>query len=202
MATNHILTIEGLIIHNIGPIDLRVGPEDCVALSGPSGAGKSLILRAIADLQPHTGSIHFGTQSCHHTKGHKWRRQVGLLPAESQWWSDRIGDHFIQINDTWLTQLGFDKTVLDWQVAQCSTGERQRLALLRLLCNQPQVLLLDEPTASLDPHSVECAEALIVDYRKIHHTPVVWVSHDQTQITRVCNRHFILDQAKLHETGI
>jgi ABC-type multidrug transport system ATPase subunit len=89
-----------------------------------------------------------------------WRRRVGLLPAESGWWADRVGAHFITTNDARnpattptpiLARLGFEPDVLDWDVQRLSSGERQRLGLARLLLNRPEVLLLDEATANLDP---------------------------------------------------
>ncbi len=80
-----------------------------------------------------------------------------MIPAESYWWFDRVDDHFnIKDEKGLLVQklhmLGFEEDVLGWQIARLSTGEKQRLALIRGLCNRPLVLLLDEPSSSLDYH--------------------------------------------------
>ncbi len=173
--------------------------SDCVCLSGPSGAGKTLLLRAIADLDEHRGSVLLDGVDAAQVAAPRWRRQVALLPAESHWWSDRVGDHFGDAS-VWLERLGFDSSVLDWSVGNCSTGERQRLALARLLQNRPAVLLLDEPTASLDTENVARVEALIADYRAETDAAVVWVSHDPAQIARLCRRTLLLNNGVLHES--
>ena len=158
-----------------------------------------MLLRAIADLIPHVGDARLDGHECKQMKPSLWRKQVGYLPAESHWWSERVGDHFIESDPEMLRQLGFAPQVLDWQVSRLSTGEKQRLALLRLLANQPQALLLDEPTASLDAANVSNAETLIHDYCHKHQAPVIWVSHDRAQIGRVADRVLQLKADKVEE---
>lgn len=173
-----------------------------MCLSGPSGAGKSLLLRAIADLDPCEGEVSLDGAVCARMQAPQWRRRVGLLPAESHWWNERVGDHFAEPPPgDWLRRLGFAEGVMDWDVARASTGERQRLALLRLLANGPEVLLLDEPTAALDPANVRAVEDLVSEYRKAHDAPVLWVSHDPEQIARVASRHLRVEQGRLQEAS-
>ncbi len=193
------LTINQLAVLDIQPVSFTLQAGECVGLSGPSGEGKSLLLRAIADLIPHSGQVTLDGEDCNHINPAQWRRRVGLLLAESHWWSDRVGDHFSGPDMGMVMALGFDKAVFDWQVSRCSSGEKQRLALLRLLANQPQVLLLDEPTASLDPDSVGRVEALLEKYRHEQEAPVLWVSHDPLQLARVADRQLRLANKQLQE---
>ena len=172
------------------PISLSVPSGKCLCLSGPSGVGKTLLLRAIADLDPCEGRVFLGNLEHMNVDGPTWRRNVGLLPAESYWWFDRVGAHFAEDEVVGLTQLGFDDKILDRRIAGLSTGERQRLAVLRLLSQRPKALLLDEPTASLDPKNVRRVEKLIAEYRAKHKVPILWVSHDPRQIKRVSDQHF------------
>jgi ABC-type iron transport system FetAB ATPase subunit len=185
-------SIKGLETNGIGPLDLELQSGDCVCLSGPSGSGKSLTLRAIADLDPHRGELAIDDEASTAMPAPRWRRRVGLLPAESQWWADTVEDHFPARDDKHLTQMGFDSSALEWKVGRLSTGEKQRLALARLLANTPEVLLLDEPTAALDKENVAQVEALIETYRKEYGAAVIWVSHDPDQIRRVSQRHLRL----------
>lgn len=194
------LSINELAVLDIQPVSFTLQAGECVGLSGPSGEGKSLLLRAMADLIPHSGKIHLDGEECDHINPAQWRRRVGLLLAESHWWSDRVGDHFSGPDMAMVTALGFGEAVFDWQVSRCSSGEKQRLALLRLLANQPQVLLLDEPTASLDPASVRRVESLIEKYRHEHGAPVLWVSHDPVQLGRVAGRQLRLENKQLQES--
>ncbi len=171
------------------PISLSVASGRCLCISGPSGVGKTVLLRAIADLDPSHGQIFLGNLEHMSVDGPTWRRKVGLLPAESHWWLDRVGAHFTNAHAVELEQLGFDSRIFDRRIAGLSTGERQRLALLRLLDQHPKALLLDEPTASLDPKNVRRAENVIAAYRIKHKVPVLWVSHDPRQIKRVGDQH-------------
>lgn len=182
---------------HVGPVDLQVRPGEVVCVSGASGSGKSLLLRAIADIIPHSGNALLDAQAATSMPAPQWRKQVALLPAENQWWHDHVSEHFVQRDVKLLSALGFAESVWQWQLARCSTGEKQRLALLRLLSIQPRCLLLDEPTASLDPDNSERVEALLHDYINQHQTPVIWVSHSPEQINRVAARHFSLRDGRL-----
>ena len=182
-------------------LDLTVGDAEVISLSGPSGSGKTLLLRAIADLIPHAGRVRLDDRWCDEMPAHEWRRQVGLLPTESQWWRDRVGEHFneAEIESSWFEQLGFSMDVLNWQLARCSTGEKQRLAILRLLCQRPKALLLDEPTASLDPGSVSRVETLLQNYVRDAAAPAIWVSHDPQQQQRLTRRRFMIRDERVVE---
>ncbi len=178
--------------HGRGPYSLHIAAGECVSLRGPSGSGKSLLLRAIADLDPHDGQVLLDDTPSTRIAAPQWRKQVALLPVESQWWFDEVGAHFPEGNCAWFEPLGFSAETLHWQVSRLSSGEKQRLALARALINQPRVLLLDEPTASLDPQTTATVEQLITDYRRDTHAAVLWVSHDTQQAARVGDRHLQL----------
>jgi ABC-type iron transport system FetAB ATPase subunit len=191
------LSLHSFHIDQLAPIDLEVQAGECITLTGPSGSGKTLLLRAIADLDPHRGEAQFNGTTQVQTAPPEWRRAVGFLPAESQWWTDQVGDHFPAIDTALLKALGFESECLEWQVSRLSSGERQRLGLARLLSNQPKVLLLDEPTANLDKENGRRVEQIIHDYQQQHQTPVLWVSHDEEQQQRVGSRHFHIQQGRL-----
>jgi ABC-type iron transport system FetAB ATPase subunit len=191
------LTLQDVRVAHVGPVSLQVRAGEIVCLSGASGSGKSLLLRAIADIIPHTGMVMLDAQEATTLSGPQWRKLVGLLPAENQWWQDQVSEHFPEQDKVLLAALGFAETTWNWQVAHCSTGEKQRLALLRLLCHQPRCLLLDEPTASLDPDNTARVETVLLDYISKQQAPVVWVSHSRDQIQRLASRHFIMREGKL-----
>lgn len=181
----------------VGPIDLRLQAGECISLGGPSGTGKSLLLRAIADLDPHEGVLRLDGHDYLELSGPHWREQVGLLPPETAWWARRVGDHFPPNSTPSVANLGLPAEALGWDVTRLSSGERQRLGLLRLLAHRPAVLLLDEPTANLDTKSVKRIEAMIGDYRSSSGAAVLWVSHDADQRRRVADRELRLANGRL-----
>ena len=193
-----ILQLSNLRVHTLNPLNLKFNNE-FVCVSGASGSGKSLLLRAIADLIDHEGDVFVDKIKCADVSPVQWRKWVGLLPAESAWWLDKVGDHFINETSKYCEQLNLPTACMNWDVSRCSTGERQRLAVARLLENKPKVLLLDEPTASLDPVSVTAVESLIKRYAKEFQAPVIWVSHDESQIKRIANREFKIENNKVKE---
>lgn len=195
------LRLDEVTTHHLGPIDWQINRGECFALSGASGSGKSLLLRAIADLDPHGGTVWLDGIESQAIPAHRWRRRVGLLPAEPSWWGERVGEHFGEVDNALFEALGLGEDVLQWEVANCSTGERQRLALVRLLLNYPDVLLLDEPTAALDPRSVLQVEELLQGYWRQHDVAVIWVSHDPSQRQRIADRHFRIVGSGLEEAG-
>ena len=192
------LEIQALQVLSMGPIDLTIESSECVSVMGASGSGKTLFLRALADLDAHEGSVRFDGTLCAATPAPAWRRRVGMLPPESAWWADDVAPHFpAGYEGDELQALGFGSDVLGFDVHRLSTGERQRLALARLLAIGPEALLLDEPTASLDVDNVARVEALVECYCRGKEAPVIWVSHDREQARRVASRHFELRDGRL-----
>ncbi len=179
------LTIKELKTPLIGPVDLNLDKASCLAVSGPSGAGKSLLLRAIVDLDENNGTVSLDGTAREAIPATLWRKRVAYVPAESGWWADEVRDHFGDTPDLpkLLDAVGLPGA-LSWQVGRLSTGERQRLALVRALQNLPDVLLLDEPTSALDPASAERVEQLLKDLIA-KGTAVLLVTHDPEQPRRL-----------------
>jgi ABC-type iron transport system FetAB ATPase subunit len=183
------LELRGLHPPLLQPIGLRIAAAETVALYGPSGAGKSLLLRAIADLDPNLGEVLLDGRPRSTFTAPDWRRQVMLVPAESHWWADAVAPHATHWDLAMLQAVGFDTTVLEWQTGRLSSGERQRLALVRALSLRPPVLLLDEITANLDDSNTGRVEQLLCDYQRDTRAAILWVSHDPAQRTRIARRH-------------
>lgn len=193
------MCIENLQVMQLAPVTLEIAAGECASLTGPSGSGKSMLLRAIADLDPHAGEVYLDGEACSSMEAPLWRRQVVLLAAESQWWAETVAEHFVSDSPVQLEKLGFAQDVMQWQVARLSTGEKQRLGLLRLFCNSPKVLLLDEPTANLDMGSTQRVEQMIEAWRREHDAAVLWVTHDPAQRARVATAHYQIVNGALEQ---
>ena len=165
--------------------DFSLQGGEILFISGESGSGKSLLLRALADLDEHGGDVILNDQNQQDWAADEWRRQVAYCPAESAWWAQRVGDHFVKKpSSEILSRLGFDESVLQWQTDRLSSGEKQRLGLCRVLCMRPAVVLLDEPTANLDEENVHSVEQVLRSYLDDHDAIFVWVSHSRAQQAR------------------
>ncbi|HEY2538301.1 MAG TPA: ATP-binding cassette domain-containing protein [Stellaceae bacterium] len=195
-----ILQVRDLRTNILKPASLSLSAGECIAVRGPSGAGKTLLLRAIADLDPNEGLVTLDGRDRSTIPGPEWRRLVGYVPAEPGWWADTVGEHFGEWAAAlaFARDLGFPEEAKAWPITRLSTGERLRLALIRALMVRPKVLLLDEPTAALDPASVEAVEALI-GTRVRAGLAVLWVTHDAAQAKRVAHRLLVVGGGQVRE---
>ena len=192
------LRIESLQVYGLAPVSFEIAKGECVAVQGPSGSGKTVLLRALADLDPAQGQIFLDGAERNSMSGPAWRKQVRYAAAEPGWWGETPREHFAQGTglDKLVNQLGLKSTQLDQSVTQLSTGERQRMALVRAVFDQPSVLLLDEPTGALDAKATRQAERLIRRQLKTGNV-VILVSHDPSQVKRLASRKLIIRGGKV-----
>ena len=186
------LRIVGLRSALAGPFDLTIAAGECIAITGPSGSGKSLFLRMIADLDPSQGDVYLDEIERRSLAGPAWRRRVVYNAAEPGWWSETVADHFqgatLAFARTMAPRLGLAATHLDGPVMRLSTGERQRLALIRALAVGSPMLLLDEPTGALDEQSTQLVEAVLREVIA-NGTTIAMVTHSPEQAVRLGHRH-------------
>ena len=194
------LAVKKLRSEFAGPFDLNLGAGACAAITGPSGSGKSLFLRMVADLDPNEGKVWLnGTERASITAP-EWRRKVTYVSAESGWWADTVIEHFARNKRSEVAglaaRLGLHTDLLDASIARLSTGEKQRLALVRALLQCPPVLLLDEPTGPLDEESVTKVEALLRE-RMATGISVLLVTHDANQAERLGDQRYRMAAGQL-----
>ena len=194
------LEIEGLVRPGLAPVCFALAAGECVAVSGPSGSGKTLLLRAIADLDPNEGRVSLGGAVRESFSAPAWRRQVTYVAAEPGWWAETVAPHFRHWPDMvpLALRLGLEAEMGAAPVARLSTGERQRLALLRALEGKPTVLLLDEPTAALDAVARGAVEVLLAEALG-RGTAVLLVSHDPAQAERLARRRLVVEAGCVRE---
>jgi len=179
------------------PVSLEIAAGECVCITGSSGAGKSLLLRAVGDLDPSEGEVWLDGVERGGLAAPEWRRRVLYVAPESAWWDESVAAHFLNPRPQGLDLTGLSTSILGTPVSRLSSGERQRLSLLRALDREPEALLLDEPTASLDPENTRRVEALLGEYCRSRGAALLWVSHDPGQVGRVADRHLRLEEGRL-----
>lgn len=200
------LRIDKLKTGRLPPLSFEVADGECLSIEGPSGAGKSLLLRAIADLDPAAGHVFLDGGERREISASAWRKLVRYCSAEPSWWTPTPRGSFpagaFEVTDTTgrgsrldrlMRYLDLNPALLDQRITTLSTGERQRLALVRSLCDEPKAILLDEPTGSLDPVSAGLVEELI-RFLLLSGRNVILVSHDPRQIERLAHTRLQLAQ--------
>jgi putative ABC transport system ATP-binding protein len=181
-------------------VSFELGRGECITLQGASGSGKTLLLRAIADLDPSEGVVMLDGAMRESMPAPVWRRQVTFVAAEPGWWGDTVREHFAAWDEVLplVEELGLPSSSAEWNIQRLSTGERQRLGLVRALALGSRVLLLDEPTSGLDADATAAVEAMIAKRVK-GGTGVVWVTHDTEQARRVASRRFVIKEGRMTE---
>ena len=188
-------------------VNAVIGPEGITAVAGPNGAGKSVLLRLIDGLlTPDAGSVGFQG-----TAGRPVRRafvfqKPGLIRASV---ADNAALALLPMKlsrreaarrvEEALAGVGLAGRAGD-AARKLSGGEQQRLALARALLTEPDLLLLDEPTASLDPNATEEVEGLIARVAA-GGTKVVLVSHNLAQVARLARDLVLLTGGRVAEQG-
>lgn len=173
-------------------LDLSV-PADCTTVVvGPSGAGKSTLLRLCNRLEvPTSGTVRFRGTPLAELDPRAHRRRVGMVFQRPVTFPGTVGDNLLvadpdadhdRLHDV-LDAVGLDRRLHDREADALSGGEAQRLCIARALLTGPEVLLLDEPTSSLDEDARDEVEALS-DRLRERGVTLVWITHDQAQAAR------------------
>lgn len=192
------LSVKNLSAFQLGPYSLEVASGACVVITGESGVGKSVFLRIIADLIPNKGQVFLDDKERDLFSPSYWRKQVTYISAESGWWAKAVKEHFadIELARYWLSKLNLKEDLLDVDVMQLSTGEKQRMALIRALSSQVRFLLLDEITSALDPKSVIVVEQCVKELQQ-QNIGILLVSHNMDQVQRLATKHYQLTVGQL-----
>jgi ABC-type iron transport system FetAB ATPase subunit len=194
-----------LKVGTLPPLSFEVAAGECLAIEGPSGSGKTRLLRAIADLDPAPGQVFLDGIERAEMSGHSWRRSVRYVAAEPGWWTDTAREGFdLSLRperiDRLLSALGLSGDILDQPLATLSTGERQRIALVRALADEPAALLLDEPTAALDVATAALVEELI-RFQMLADRSVLLASHDRALVGRLAHARLQLAKLEPHSAA-
>jgi tungstate transport system ATP-binding protein len=204
-VTKPVLTLSRVSVQ-FGPhtalrdVEVSIQPGERVALVGANGSGKSTMLRVVHGLLPtSTGQVHANTaarQAMVFQRPHMLRTSVlrfvmwGLYLQGVSWTQARAqAAHALQ-------RVGL-QDLADRSARTLSGGQQQRLALARAWALQPDVLLLDEPTSSLDPHAKRDVERLVTEWVATTHMTLLFSSHNLGQVKRLATRVIYLEAGRV-----
>ena len=179
---------------------------------GPNGSGKSTLLEIIAGLtRPDGGSVLYGDRQ---KDFEAVRRNITLVMQRSYLFQTSVYNNIAM----GLKYRGLDREELKDRVLKCaealdikrflhrnvrtlSGGEKQRVALARALALEPDLLLLDESTANLDPESIIIIERVLRDYQRDAGATIIFVTHNVFQAKRLADRAYLLMRGRIIEEG-
>ncbi len=198
-------------------IDLTIKKGEIFTLIGPSGSGKTTLIRLINLLDtPTTGKIVFaGTDTSENEKVRlSIRRRMGMVFQKPAVLNTTVAENVaFGLKFRAVEKSEIEKRVLDAldlvgladfsqrRAITLSGGEMQRVSIARAMVTEPEVLLLDEPTANLDPVSSEIIENLILRINRELHTTVILATHDMLQGQRLAHRIGVIMDGRIVQVG-
>lgn len=199
------VTVAGAPRPLLDRVDLTVAAGGVTAVVGPSGAGKSTLLRLCNRLDVATaGTVRFRGDDVDDLDPLRLRRRVGMVFQRPTLFPGTVRDN-LSVADPGedvadlgavLAEAGLDPAFLDRRADDLSGGEAQRACLARTLVTQPEVLLMDEPTSSLDTDGAQLIEATAGRLAAAG-VAILWVTHDQAQVRRVADRCVTLREGRI-----
>lgn len=176
---------------------------------GPSGAGKSSLLRLCNRLEvADSGSVCFHGEDVRTMDPLALRRRVGMVFQAPTPFAGTVRDNLrvarADLDDDSarrvLDRVGLDPALLDRPAAELSGGEAQRMCLARTLVTGPEVLLMDEPTSSVDPKATLALEHLARGLVALG-VVCIWVTHDLAQMRRLADRVLVVVDGMIAHSG-
>jgi ABC-type iron transport system FetAB ATPase subunit len=190
---------------------VSVAPASVLTIQGASGSGKSTLLRAIATLIPMSeGTVLFEGREVHAVGITEYRRRVAYVPQLPAMFEGSVAENLragprfrgVAVEDAEVARLlervGLGAELAAREASELSGGERLRVALARALANEPRVLLLDEPTASLDPDAASVILDLVLDLAKSG-TAILAVTHSAEHAARLDGTRYRMASGTLSE---
>ncbi len=195
---------------------LDIGAGEVLALLGPTGAGKSTLLRMLAGVESASGGrIEVGEPPLEASQlPSQWRRRIAMVHQRPLLLNRDVRaniEYGLQLRGISVTQnksrvnqllerFGLAK-IAARSARTLSGGQTQLVALARAVIVEPEILLLDEPTANLDPAHVEIVEDTLRRLREERQITVVWATHNLFQARRASSRVALLWNGRLIETA-
>ena len=197
----------------LSEISFEIAKGERVAVFGPSGAGKSTLIRLLNRLnEPSSGRIWVEGQDYTQIPPRNLRRRLGMVMQNPNLFPGTVADnlrfgptvHGTTLNDHELKELLSGVDLVGYKnrdVSTLSGGEAQRVNLARTLANHPEMLLLDEPTSSLDQAAKEEVEETILTVLNQQQVTCLLVTHERKQVERMADRVLLMEKGNLQADG-
>jgi putative ABC transport system ATP-binding protein len=195
-------------------VSAEIKVPSIISVLGTSGQGKSTLLRIIGVLDTaDEGTVRYRNRLPYEWQPQAWRCKVSYVAQQAVMFPGSVEENLRTVSQ--LHRQAFDKDLairlmsavkleeLDWnkKAVDLSGGEKQRLALVRAILLRPEIMLLDEVTASLDIHSKHAVEQLLMDWHNEEGTTLIWVTHDVEQARHTSSHIWFMGEGTLLENS-
>ncbi len=203
----------------IDNVSLEIDKGDIFGIIGYSGAGKSTLIRTLNGLEkPTSGEVRINQEDISQLRGKELRerrQKIGMIFQHfNLLWSRTVKENILfpleiagvakaeqeERAEELIRLVGLEGRA-DAYPAQLSGGQKQRVGIARALANDPEVLLCDEATSSLDPQTTDEVLDLLLDINKRLNLTIVVITHEMNVIRKICNRVAVMESGKIIETG-
>ena len=204
----------------ISDIDFAADKGECLGIIGATGSGKSTFIQHLNGLlKPTSGRVFFGGRDIHEAKGYtrETRFKVGLVfqypeyqlfeatvfediafgPRNMGVPAGEVGERVREASGF----VGLEGPLLEKSPFELSGGEKRRAAIAGIIAMRPEVLILDEPTAGLDPRGRDEIIGNIMGYRRARGATVIMVTHDMEEIARTVDRIVLFEKGRIVSEG-
>jgi iron complex transport system ATP-binding protein len=206
-----------VVVHNIS---VEISPADFYGVIGPNGSGKSTLLKSLTGIiRPFSGSVRIYGKDILRLSPREIARSIAVIPQEVSILFPFTAREIVAMGrhphvrrfgkesslDLEVIERSMDETdtsdLADRYIDELSGGERQRVVIARALCQQPEALLLDEPTSHLDiNHQVEIFE-LLTDLNRKRNLAVFVISHDLNICAEYCRELVMMKEGRIYRRG-
>lgn len=195
-------------------VSVSIDPGDYISIVGPSGSGKSTFLKLCCHLiSPTQGMIRYKGKSIMEYDPMEFRRNVAYCFQTPYLFGQRVIDNIsfpysirnqkVDFNrvEELFSLFSLDKNYLQKEIQNLSGGEKQRIALIRTLLFNPEILLLDEGTSALDVDNTFIVENVIRSFNQ-KGTTILWITHNPKQSKRNANKVLTIDSGRIQSLEV
>lgn len=203
-------------------VNFSLDKGELIGIIGHTGSGKSTLIQHMNGLlQPHSGSVYLNSKDIWSKENKKNIRQVrfsvGLcfqypeyqifeedVFKEIAYGPKQMGLSESEIKERVYESLNFvglDENILDKSPFDLSGGQKRRVAIASIIAMKPQILILDEPCAGLDPRGRETILSMIKEYQSSTGNTVVIVSHSMEDVAKLCSRVLVMNNGEVAMSG-
>jgi zinc transport system ATP-binding protein len=198
---NAVLTVSNLQIAYEGnqvirDLSFTVEKRDILIILGPNGAGKTTLLRALQNLLPYQGSVSWNAQKISYLPPQEFLQRQNLPPLNiEEFYSFKASDS--NTIKSMITDVGLDESLLSHQFSELSTGQFQRMLIGWALLDNPDVLILDEPTSGIDIGGEETIYSLLHKFWQNQNLTILLVTHDLNIVWEYATQVICLNQQQM-----